>query len=120
MPNCRAAACVLRLSPAKRRPSPLNAASYLRRLSGDAPLVLVAITEETYIPLLSALPRPPQVPNIITPNGDGLNEVFRFTGLGPGPWQLQVYSRRGRLVYQQENYQQDWEATGPTEGLYYY
>lgn len=60
------------------------------------------------------------VPNIITPNGDGLNEVFRFPGLGAGPWQLQVYSRAGRLVYQQENYQQDWGAAGLPAGLYYY
>ena len=37
----------------------LNASSYLRRLSGNAPLVLVAIIEEIYL-LLFTLPRPPQ------------------------------------------------------------
>ena len=42
-PNCRAAARVLRLSLARRRASALNDSSSLRSLSGDAPLVLVAI-----------------------------------------------------------------------------
>ena len=61
MPNPRAPAWVLRLSDARRRTSAsaLNASSYLRRLSGDAPLDLVALTEETYVLLLSGLPRPP-------------------------------------------------------------
>jgi hypothetical protein len=40
--------------------SVLNASSYLRRLSGDAPLVLVAMTEEIYVLLLSVMPRPRQ------------------------------------------------------------
>jgi hypothetical protein len=54
------AAGVLRLSLTKRRASALKASSYLYRLSGDAPLVLIAITEEIYVLLLSAYPRPHQ------------------------------------------------------------
>jgi hypothetical protein len=65
MPNCSAAACVLRLSLAKRRASALNASSYLRRFSGDAPLAYAAITEEIYALLLSGLTRPPQVANAV-------------------------------------------------------
>ena len=60
MPNCCAAACVLRLSDARRNASALKASSYLRRLSGDAPFFLAVITEEIYVLLLSGLPRPPQ------------------------------------------------------------
>jgi len=48
MPNCRAAACVLRLSAARRRDSALKASSYLRRLSGDDPLDFIVMTEEIY------------------------------------------------------------------------
>src|SRR4051812_547355 len=59
MPNCRAADWVLRLSLARRRASALKASSYLRRLSGDAPLGFAAITEEIYVLLLSVIPRPP-------------------------------------------------------------
>jgi len=62
MPTCRAAAWVLRLSLARRSASALNASSYLRRLSGDAPLDFAAITEELYVLLLSVFSRPPQLP----------------------------------------------------------
>lgn len=58
MPNCRAAAYVLRRSLAKRSASALNASSYLRHLAGDVPLVFAAITEEIDVLLLSALPGP--------------------------------------------------------------
>jgi hypothetical protein len=58
MPNCRAAVWVLRLSLTRRRASALKASSYLRRLSGDDPLVFAVITEEIYFLLLSVLPRP--------------------------------------------------------------
>jgi hypothetical protein len=61
MPNCRAAAWVLRLSDARRRASALNASSYLRHLSGDVPLFLAVITDEIYVLLLSGIPRPPQI-----------------------------------------------------------
>lgn len=57
MPNCRAAAWVFLLSPAKRGASSSKASSYLSLLPGDAPLVLVAIAEELYALLLCALPR---------------------------------------------------------------
>jgi len=48
---------MLRFSPAKRRASAFNPSSYLCRLSGDDPLVLVTITEELYALLLCAYPR---------------------------------------------------------------
>jgi gliding motility-associated-like protein len=60
------------------------------------------------------------IPNIITPNNDGLNDCFQIRGLPAGPWQLRVYSRWGRLVYQSEDYQQDWSATGLSDGYYLY
>jgi gliding motility-associated-like protein len=60
------------------------------------------------------------IPNIITPNGDGQNDTFTMPDLPDGPWQLHIYSRWGRLVYQTTNYRQDWNAPGLPDGLYYY
>lgn len=60
------------------------------------------------------------VPNVITPNGDGQNDVFRFRNAAAGPWALQVYSRWGRQVYENAQYQQDWNAAGLPAGPYYY
>ena len=63
---------------------------------------------------------PVRLPNIITPNGDGRNDAFAISDLPPGAWQLHIYSRWGRLVYQTENYQSNWSAEGLAAGLYYY
>ncbi len=60
------------------------------------------------------------VPNVITPNGDGQNDKFRFRNAGAGPWALHVYNRWGRQVYDDGQYQQDWDAAGLPAGLYYY
>lgn len=67
-----------------------------------------------------ASPDVPPAPNIITPNGDGLNDAFRVPALPAGPWQLRVFSRWGTEVYHATDYQQDWTAPGVPAGLYYY
>jgi len=59
------------------------------------------------------------LPNIITPNGDHLNDSFQVTLL-PEPVALQVYSRWGRLVFEQANYHDSWGAAGLAAGTYYY
>ena len=58
------------------------------------------------------------VPNVITPNGDPLNQTFR---LGPDcPPRLQVFSRWGQLVFEAAAYQDNWDAAGQPAGTYYY
>jgi hypothetical protein len=59
------------------------------------------------------------LPNIITPNGDQLNETFFLRGLSAGPWALVVCNRWGREVYRTEAYQNEWGAE-VAAGLYYY
>jgi gliding motility-associated-like protein len=59
------------------------------------------------------------IPNVITPNGDGLNDCFRINGLPAGPWALTLYNRWGQQVYQTATYQQDWGAQA-SPGIYYY
>ncbi|OUJ67712.1 T9SS type B sorting domain-containing protein [Hymenobacter crusticola] len=60
------------------------------------------------------------IPNIITPNGDQLNETLVLKGLEPGAWQVQVFNRWGRQVYEQAYYQGQWDAAGQPDGIYYY
>ncbi|QKG59233.1 gliding motility-associated C-terminal domain-containing protein (plasmid) [Hymenobacter sp. BRD128] len=59
------------------------------------------------------------IPNIITPNGDHANDVFVVQGLAPGAWELVLYDRWGRQVFETTAYQHDWGTTAPA-GLYYY
>ena len=60
------------------------------------------------------------VPNIITPNGDGKNDVLHIIGLGAEPWSLAVYNRWGKQVYETSSYQQNWNADGLADGVYFY
>jgi len=60
------------------------------------------------------------IPNIITPNGDGQNDTFRIPDLPNGSWQLHIYSRWGQLIYQTDDYRQDWNAPDLPDGQYYY
>jgi gliding motility-associated-like protein len=51
------------------------------------------------------------IPEVFTPNGDGVNDVFE---LGRLPFQavvkIQVYSRWGALVYAHDAYPNDWRG----------
>ncbi|MEA2042882.1 MAG: gliding motility-associated C-terminal domain-containing protein [Bacteroidota bacterium] len=60
------------------------------------------------------------IPNIITPNNDGINDFFSIKGIENGPWQLSIFSRWGNRVYYSENYCNDWSAEGRDEGVYFY
>ena len=62
-------------------------------------------------------PRP--LPNIITPNADGLNETFVQQQFCELP-ELRVFSRWGQQVYRAAQYRNDWAAPGLPDGVYYY
>ncbi|MBT1687507.1 PKD domain-containing protein [Dawidia soli] len=60
------------------------------------------------------------IPNIFTPNGDGINETFELQGLERSAWDLHVYNRWGGTVYKKKNYQNNWTGGGLASGVYYY
>jgi gliding motility-associated-like protein len=59
------------------------------------------------------------VPNIFTPNGDGFNDTFFIRNL-PAEANLEITNRWGKSVFQAAAYQNDWDANGISEGLYFY
>ena len=50
--------------------------------------------------------------DVITPNGDGVNDRFRVTCVNDFPTELLVYDRWGQLVYNESNYDGRWEGVG--------
>lgn len=72
--------------------------------------------EKTYIVDLEVT-----VPNIFTPNNDGYNDNFVISGIEYLPnCHLKVYNRWGRIVYENENYKNDWDGGEVAEGTYYF
>jgi gliding motility-associated-like protein len=61
------------------------------------------------------------LPNIITPNGDGINDILHIKALEYYPQNtLMVFNRWGNKVYERQNYANDWKAPGLSDGTYYY
>ncbi len=60
-----------------------------------------------------------ELPNVITPNEDGFNERFEVEETLFGS-EFKVFNRWGKLVYFNENYQNEWTGAYLTSGVYYY
>ena len=66
---------------------------------------------------------PIRASNIFTPNGDGTNDVFILENLELFPnTSLYVYDRWGKLVYESNNYMNDWSPTEDeaADGTYFW
>ena len=64
------------------------------------------------------------IPNVFTPNGDGINDTFIMRGLTNNS-SLMVFDRSGKEVYESSNYNNDWDGTDAdgdllTEDAYWY
>ena len=60
------------------------------------------------------------VPNVITPNGDGLNDVFEIKGIALGDMEVAVYNRWRKEVYHNNRYDNSWNGSGLPAGIYNY
>jgi gliding motility-associated-like protein len=57
------------------------------------------------------------IPNIITPNGDGMNDFFNISGL-PNNSTITIFNRWGNELYNSNSYQNNWAVE--TNGVYFY
>jgi gliding motility-associated-like protein len=63
----------------------------------------------------------PIIPNIITPNGDHLNDTFEIvSGYPAGSWQVKIFNRWGKVVFDSSAYDNMWGNEATTQGIYYY
>lgn len=49
------------------------------------------------------------IPNAFTPNGDGINDYFRFKGVGMKSYEAEIYNRWGERIY-------SWNSDSPVDG----
>jgi|JI10StandDraft_1071094.scaffolds.fasta_scaffold132662_2 gliding motility-associated-like protein len=60
------------------------------------------------------------IPNVFSPNGDGLNDVFYVEGITGTNNTVKIFNRWGRLVYEAKNYRNNWNGGSVSDGTYYY
>ncbi|MOA32402.1 hypothetical protein D3C78_1536170 [compost metagenome] len=61
------------------------------------------------------------IPNLFTPNGDGVNETFEIRGIEAfAENDIVIVNRWGNEVFKQRNYRNSWTGQGLNEGTYYY
>lgn len=61
------------------------------------------------------------IPNVITPNGDGQNDYFEIKELSKfARNRITIVNRYGDHVFEEEDYQNNWDAKGLVAGTYFY
>ncbi len=85
---------------------------WIRRLSAQCPSADTLVAR--------AVGCPGAVPNVFTPNGDGINDTFRIPGLGNQPWHMTILNRWGNVVYEADPYPNNWDGGSAPSGVYYF
>lgn len=60
---------------------------------------------------------PFEIANAFSPNGDGVNDYFEIPIVGSS---VVIFTRSGQKVYENSNYQNEWDAKNLAAGTYYY
>lgn len=104
-----------------------SSVSYTSTLEGEYNMTLIV---ETMDGCIDSITKPFQVfgelkiPNIVTANGDHTNDEFYITNLKPNT-KLYIQNRWGNIVFETDNYKNDWggiDITGEklVDGVYFY
>ncbi len=61
------------------------------------------------------------IPNVITPNGDGINDFFKIKNIEHNPnTVVTIFDRWGLKVYENPNYNNEWNPTHVADGTFFY
>lgn len=64
------------------------------------------------------------IPNVFTPNGDGINDKFKIQKLIEATcvedFMISIYNRWGEKVYTSDNFLFEWSGEGLSAGVYFY
>jgi gliding motility-associated-like protein len=60
------------------------------------------------------------LPNVFTPNGDGVNDRFRPFEQFPGRWRLTIHSRWGQALFTTDAVTEGWSGADAPDGTYFW
>lgn len=87
--------------------------------------------DTTYVSSIKVDPVNLKIPNIFTPNGDGINDYFEI-GYGEDgkpindlnryflSHRLVIFNRWGKVIYESKDYKNDWDGDRYPDGTYFY
>lgn len=81
-----------------------------------------SIADTMHVVLIPSLDAIGAIPNVFTPNNDGINETFGFGQFGFTSLQgnMLIYNRWGRKVFETTDLLTGWTGENHSEGVYYY
>jgi gliding motility-associated-like protein len=82
--------------------------------------VLLGCESKERIPLNITISCEIEIPNVFTPNGDGINDLFVYRNVDESKeLQTKIFNRWGDLVSRWDG-NKGWKGDGESEGLYFY
>lgn len=60
------------------------------------------------------------IPNVFTPNGDGVNDYFLISGVGLKSYSASIFDRWGKKVFETNDVLNSWDGKSADDGTYYY
>jgi gliding motility-associated-like protein len=60
------------------------------------------------------------IPNVFSPNGDGMNDLFEIVHSGVAVFHCEIFNRWGKKVHEYDNVAQHWSGENNADGTYYY
>ena len=79
-------------------------------LCNDTATIILKVEDKPYI----------IVPNIFTPNGDAINDLFLINSYGYTNLEIFIYNRWGTLITNYNPTQKSWDGSGESEGTYFF
>lgn len=58
------------------------------------------------------------VPNAFSPDGDGLNEIFKAKGVDIVEFRMEIYNRWGEMVFESDDINTGWNGSSPNSDYY--
>jgi gliding motility-associated-like protein len=101
----------------KHEPAPVKTS-----IAENKPIEENQIIQEETTPIQEEVFEPKiKRPNFVSPNNDGINDIFRIENLEAYPDnEIIIFNQKGRIIFQSSPYNNDWDAANIEEGTYFY